>query len=64
MLLAVTQRGGVVLAEARRERFHELGHMRPNIEIGTPRQPTITSGRMYLRGAKAVACCRVHKKSD
>ncbi len=59
LLFALTKNDEVVLAEASRERYHELGRMRPGIELGRQQQPTIANGRMYLRGSRWVVCYRV-----
>jgi len=31
------------------------------VEMGRPQQPTIASGRMYLRGKNAVVCYQIRK---
>jgi outer membrane protein assembly factor BamB len=59
LIFALTQHGELVMAEASRERYRELGRVRLNIEVGRPQQPTIANGRMYIRGSKEVVCFRV-----
>jgi outer membrane protein assembly factor BamB len=59
LIFAVTKNDEIVLAEASRERYRELGRVRPGIEFGRPQQPTIANGRMYLRGARWVVCYKI-----
>jgi outer membrane protein assembly factor BamB len=59
LLFALTQNNELVMAEASRERYRELGRVRLGVEIGRPQQPTIANGRMYIRGVKAVACYQI-----
>jgi len=59
LIFAVTKNDEVVMAEASREGYRELGRVSLGIEMGRPQQPTIANGRMYLRGKTAVACYRV-----
>jgi outer membrane protein assembly factor BamB len=59
LIFAVTKNDEVVLAEAGREGYRELGRLSLGFEMGRPQQPTIANGRMYLRGKTAVACYRV-----
>jgi hypothetical protein len=49
----------LVMAEASREGYRELGRVRLKVEVGRPQQPTIANGRMYIRGMKSVACYQV-----
>jgi outer membrane protein assembly factor BamB len=59
LIFAVTRNDEIVLAEASRERYRELGRVRPGIELGRPQQPTIANGRMYIRGSRWVVCYRI-----
>jgi len=59
LLLAVTQGGDLVLAEASRERYHELARFRLDLEVGRPQQPTIANGRLYIRGSREIACYQI-----
>ncbi len=59
LIFAVTKNEEIVLAEASPDRYHELGRVRPDIEIGRPQQPTIANGRMYIRGTRWVVCYQV-----
>lgn len=61
LIFALTKTDEVVLAEASRERYRELGRVKPGIEMGRQQQPTIANGRMYIRGAKWVVCYQVGK---
>ena len=59
LIFALTKNDELVLAEASRERYHELGRVRPGIELGRQQQPTIANGRMYIRGARWIVCYKV-----
>lgn len=59
LIFAVTKNDELVLAEASREGYKELGRVRPGIALGRPQQPTIANGRLYLRGNQWVVCYRV-----
>lgn len=61
LIFALTKNGDLVMAEASRERYRELGRVRVPIELGRPQQPTLAHGRMYIRGEQAVVCYRVAK---
>jgi len=59
LLFAITKNDELVMAEASRERYRELGRVRPGIKLGRPQQPTLANGRMYLRGDQFVVCYRI-----
>ena len=59
LLFALTRNDELVMAEASRERYRELGRVRPGIELGRQQQPTIANGRMYLRGSRWVVCYKI-----
>ena len=59
MIFALTKNDELVMAEASREGYRELGRVKLGIEMGRPQQPTIANGRMYLRGKKSVVCYQV-----
>ena len=59
LIFALTKSDELVMAEASRQRYRELGRVRLGVELGRPQQPTIANGRMYLRGIKSVACYQV-----
>jgi outer membrane protein assembly factor BamB len=61
LLFALTKDNELVMAEASREGYRELGRVRVGVELGRPQQPTIANGRMYLRGKNSVICYRVGK---
>jgi outer membrane protein assembly factor BamB len=59
LIFALTKNDELVLAEASRERYRELGRVRPGIELGRQQQPLIANGRLYLRGSRWVVCYRI-----
>ncbi len=59
LIFALSKDGDLVMAEASREGYRELGRARLDIELGRPQQPTIANGRMYLRGDTTVLCLAV-----
>jgi outer membrane protein assembly factor BamB len=59
LIFALTKNDHLVLAEASREGYRELGRVKLNIELGRQQQPTIANGRMYIRGAQWVVCYRI-----
>jgi len=61
LIFALSADNELVLAEASRDGFHELGCVRLDLELGRPQQPTIANGRLYLRGIQSVVCYRVAK---
>ena len=61
LLFAITRGGELVMAEASRAGYRELGRLPLGIELGRPQQPLIANGRMYIRGMKTVICYQVAK---
>lgn len=59
LIFAITRDDELVLAEANREEYKELGRVKPGIALGRPQQPTIANGRLYLRGNEWVVCYQV-----
>ncbi len=59
LLFALDKNNELVMAEASREGYHELGRVTVPVDMGRPQQPTIANGRMYLRGKDAVVCYQV-----
>lgn len=59
LLFALTKNEELVMAEASRDRYRELGRVSLGIELGRPQQPTIANGRMYIRGNTSVICYRL-----
>jgi outer membrane protein assembly factor BamB len=61
LIFALTKDDQLVMAEASRERYKELGRVRLGMELGRPQQPTLANGRLYIRGKKIVVCYQVAK---
>jgi outer membrane protein assembly factor BamB len=59
LIYAVTKDHHLVMAEASREGYRELGRTKLEIDLGRPQQPTIANGRLYLRGLQSVVCYQV-----
>jgi outer membrane protein assembly factor BamB len=59
LIFALTKNKELVMAEAGRDAYRELGRVRLDIELGRPQQPTIANGRLYIRGSQWVVCYRV-----
>jgi len=59
LLFALTKNNELVMAEASRQGYRELGRVALKIELGRPQQPTIANGRMYIRGSRWVVCYRI-----
>lgn len=59
LIFALTKDEELVMAQASREGFRELGRTKLNMELGRPQHPTIANGRMYIRGNREVACYRI-----
>jgi outer membrane protein assembly factor BamB len=59
LIFALTKKDELVMAEASRDGYRELGRVALGIEVGRPQQPTIANGRMYIRGHKTVICYQV-----
>jgi outer membrane protein assembly factor BamB len=56
LIFALTTGDELVMAEASRQEYRELGRVRLGIELGRPQQPTLANGRMYIRGDSWVIC--------
>jgi outer membrane protein assembly factor BamB len=62
LLFATTTGGDIVLAEAGRTGFKELGRLSPNAELGYRQNLSLANGYLYLRSDKFVICYDlVHK---
>ena len=59
LIFALTRNDELVMAEASRQRYRELGRVPLGIKLGRPQQPTIANGRMYLRGDRWVVCYQI-----
>jgi outer membrane protein assembly factor BamB len=64
LLFALTKNEYLVMAEASRTGFVELGRLKLNMELGRPQHPTIANGRMYIRGNKSVACFQIAEPNE
>jgi outer membrane protein assembly factor BamB len=61
LIYALTSGNELVLAEANREAYRELGRFQLDVEVGRPQQPTIANGRLYIRGVHEAACYQIAK---
>ena len=59
LLFTITKNEEVVIAEASRKSYRELGRFSLGMELGRPQQPTIANGRMYIRGNTTAACYQI-----
>ena len=59
LIFALTKKDELVLAEANKVGYKELGRVNPGIKLGLPQQPTIFDGRLFLRGNDTVVCYEV-----
>jgi len=56
LIFALTKKEELVLAEANKTGYKELGRVNPGIKLGIPQQPTLFNGRLYLRGIDTIVC--------
>jgi outer membrane protein assembly factor BamB len=62
LIFALTKKDELVMAEANKTGYKELGRVNPGIKLGVQgiqQQPTIFNGRLYLRGNDTVVCYQV-----
>lgn len=59
LIFALTKRDELVLAEANKTGYKELGRVNPGLKLGIQQQPVIYNGRLYLTGEDAIACYQV-----
>ena len=59
LIFAITSKGELVLADASRDGYRELGRVKVPADLDKPQQPTIANGRLYIRGTNAVVCYQV-----
>lgn len=59
LIFALTKNNELVLAEASREGYKELGRIDTKLDLGRPQQPTIANGLLYLRGMESVVCYKI-----
>ena len=64
LIFATTKNDELVLVEANKTAYKELGRLNPGIKLGIPQQPTIFNGRLYLRGNDTVVCYQVGASSN
>jgi outer membrane protein assembly factor BamB len=56
LILALTKSGELVMAEANKTGYKELGRVRHGLDMGHTQHPTIANGRLYIRGVDTVVC--------
>jgi outer membrane protein assembly factor BamB len=59
MLFAQTRADEIVLIEANRTGYNELGRVKPGVPLGHQQQPTIANGKLYVRAENHVICYKV-----
>jgi outer membrane protein assembly factor BamB len=59
LMFAITKGEELVMAEAGRDGYRELGRVAVGVDLGRPQQPTIANGRLYLRGNTTVVCYQI-----
>jgi outer membrane protein assembly factor BamB len=59
LIFALTKNDELILAEASRQGYRELGRVKLGVEVGRPQQPTIANGRLYIRANQWVVCYRI-----
>lgn len=64
LIFALTKKDQLVLAEANKTGYKELGRVNPGIKLGIPQQPTLYNGRLYLRGTDTVVCYQIAADSN
>lgn len=56
LIFALTTGNALVLAEANKTGYKELGRASLGAKLGVPQQPTLANGRLYVRCEKSVIC--------
>jgi hypothetical protein len=59
LIFAITTKEELVLLEANKTGYKELGRVNPGIKLGIPQQPMICDGRLYMRGEEVMVCYEV-----
>ena len=59
LIFALTKRDELVLIEAGKNGYQELGRVNPGIKLGIQQQPTLFNGRLYLKGNDTIVCYQV-----
>ena len=60
LIFATTVQKELVLIEASKAGYKELGRTKHGMNMGHTQQPTLANGRLYLRGMDEVVCYQVH----
>jgi outer membrane protein assembly factor BamB len=60
LIFATTVQKEVVLIEASKAAYKQLGRTKHGMNMGHTQQPTLANGRLYLRGMDEVLCYQVH----
>jgi hypothetical protein len=56
LIFALTTGKELVMAEANKTGYQELGRVHHGLEMGHTQQPTLANGRLYIRGFDTVVC--------
>ena len=56
LIFGLTKAGELVMAEANKAGYKELGRVAHGLEIHHTQQPTLANGRLYIRGLDTVVC--------
>ena len=56
LIFGLTKGKELVMAEANKAGYKELGRVRHGLEIHHTQQPTLANGRLYIRGLDTVVC--------
>lgn len=59
LIFALNRKDELVLAEASKTGYKELGRVAPGIKMGIQQQPMIYDGRLYLRGEDTIVCYQI-----
>jgi outer membrane protein assembly factor BamB len=59
LIFALTKQDELVMAEANRDGYRELGRVALGMKLGRPQQPMIANGRMYIRGEQTIVCYQI-----
>jgi len=59
LIFAIDVKEELVLLEASRTGYKELGRVNPGVKLGIPHQPMISNGRLFLRGEEVLVCYQV-----
>lgn len=60
LIFALTKFDELVLVEAGKSGYRELGRVKPGIKLGLQQQPTIFGGRLYIRGNDTIVCYKLY----